>query len=46
MTLPEWREHVETHFAYNPFYETHAVKGGEFIGSGANSTSVEVNLKV
>ena len=41
VTLPEWREHVEAHFAYNSPDETQAVKGGDFIGCGANSTSVE-----
>jgi hypothetical protein len=46
MTSPEWREHVEAYFAYNFGDETQAVKGSEFIASGANSTSVELNLKV
>jgi hypothetical protein len=46
MTSPEWREHVERYFAYNSGDETQAVKVGEFIGSGTNSTSVEENLKV
>jgi hypothetical protein len=40
MTLPEWREHVETYFAYNHADETQTMEGGEFIGSGANLTSV------
>jgi hypothetical protein len=41
MTLPEWREHVETYFAYNPADATEAAEGGEFIGSAVKSTSVE-----
>jgi hypothetical protein len=41
MTLPEWREHVEAYFAYNPADATQAAEGGEFIESGVNSISVE-----
>jgi PRC-barrel domain len=41
MTLPEWREHVETYFAYNAADPDQAAEGGEFIESGVNSTSVE-----
>jgi sporulation protein YlmC with PRC-barrel domain len=41
MALPEWREGVETYFAYNPADEKDAAEGGEFIDSGFPSASIQ-----
>ena len=40
VTLPEWRERIETYFAYNSADETQAAEGSEFIESGVNSSTV------
>jgi sporulation protein YlmC with PRC-barrel domain len=41
MTLPEWRDRIETYFAYNPAEEPQIAEGAEFIDVGTTSISVE-----
>jgi sporulation protein YlmC with PRC-barrel domain len=41
MTLPEWRDTIETYFAYNPAEETQIAEGGEFLGDVPPSVSIE-----
>src|SRR5438105_5953422 len=41
MSLPEWRDKVETYFAYNPAEEPLQLEGSEFIDDGPNSISIE-----
>lgn len=41
MTLPEWRDEIETYFAYNPAEEPEVSQGAEFIDSGFRSISLE-----
>lgn len=41
MTLPEWRERVESYFAYNPADETQVAEGSEFIEAGGDSESID-----
>jgi sporulation protein YlmC with PRC-barrel domain len=41
MSLPEWRDRIETYFAYSPAEEPQMPEGVEFIESGMISISVE-----
>ena len=40
MSLPEWRDRIETYFAYNPAEEPQIMEGVEFIESGSASISI------
>jgi len=40
MSLPEWRDHVETYFSYNPAEEPQVAEGAEYIDSGSASISI------
>jgi hypothetical protein len=39
--LPEWRDRIETYFAYNPAEEPQMPQGIEFIASGTTAIAVE-----
>jgi len=41
MSLPEWRDTVETYFTYNPADESLKAEGSEFIDDGPRSVSIE-----
>ena len=41
MSLPEWRDNVETYFAYNPAEEPLKAEGSEYIDDGPHSVPIE-----
>ena len=41
MSLPEWRERMETYFAYNPADETQLAEGAEFIEGSPYTESIQ-----
>jgi sporulation protein YlmC with PRC-barrel domain len=41
MSLPEWRDKIETYFTYNPAEEPQIAEGSEYIEDGPHAISVE-----